>query len=565
MSIKRVFALMALFNGMVLVALIISSLLLMDASKDLDRTNAIRYRSYLLADELRQGSDDLTRFARTYVVTGDPKWEKLYWGALAIRNGTRPRPDRYEGIYWDIAAVDPTFRADAPTTSAPLAKRMEPLGFTAKEMDKLREAEANFNEMVNIETTAMNAVKGVFMDPQGEFTIHGRPDLPLAGRLMHDEAYHQAKAKVMRPISAAYDLLDARTDRQVKAAIRLQDQFLDLTILLIILLGLSATASYQIMARRIVRPLTLLAEESAQIAHNQPGQELSVYSHDEVGRLAEAFNEVLRRMRAALKEADAANRQIKAAHKQIDDSINYAGLLQRTILPQRQLMQAFAGDHFVLWQPRDQVGGDFYVFHGDDAGRYLLGIADCAGHGVPGAMMTMLARAGVDRAIQQAGIESPAAVLAKTDEVMRAMLADAHLSRAIATSTDAGLVYVDREAGSLRFAGAKISLYWSDGESVEEIKGERRALADRKPGVYRDHEMPLLKGRTYYLTTDGFLDQAGGEHGFGFGDGRFAAMLRDHAKYGLPEQGAAFSEVLAEYRGDLAQRDDITILCFRFN
>lgn len=565
MSIKRVFALMALFNGMVLAALIVSSLLLMDASKDLDRANAIRYRSYLLVNELRQGSDDLTRFARTYVVTGDPKWEKLYWDALAIRNGTRPRPDRYEAIYWDIAAVDPAFRVDAPATSASPAKRMEPLGFTAEELGRLKEAEANSNELANIEKTAMNAAKGVFMDPQGGFTIHGRPDLPLASRLMHDEAYHQAKARIMRPISAAYDLLDARTDRQVKAAIRLQDQFLDLTILLIILLGLSATASYQIMARRIVRPLTLLAEESAQIAHNQPGQELSVYSHDEVGRLAEAFNAVLRRMRAALKEADAANRQIKAAHKQIDDSINYAGLLQRTILPERQLMQAFADDHFVLWQPRDQVGGDFYVFHGDDAGRYLIGIADCAGHGVPGAMMTMLARAAVDRAIQQAGLESPAAVLAKTDEAMRAMLADAHLSRAIATSTDAGLVYVDREAGVLRFAGAKISLYWSDGESVGEIKGERRALADRKPGVYRDHEMPLLKGRAYYLTTDGFLDQAGGEHGFGFGNGRFAAMLRDHAGHGLPEQGAAFSKILAEYRGDLAQRDDITILSFRFN
>ncbi|MGZ8216023.1 SpoIIE family protein phosphatase [Methylomagnum sp.] len=565
LSIQRVFALMALFNGMVLVALMVSSLLLMDASKGLDRTNAIRYRSYLLVDELRQSSDDLTRFARTYVVTGEPKWEGLYWDALAIRNGTQPRPERYEAIYWDIAAVDSAFRADAPTTAVPLAKRMEQLGFTAGELGKLKESEANSNELASIEKAAMNAIKGVFMDPLGEFSVQGKPDPQLARRLMHDGAYHLAKAKIMRPLSAAYDLLDARTDRLVKAAIRLQDQFLDLTILLIILLGLSATASYQIMARRIVRPLTLLAEESEQILDDRPGQELSVYSRDEVGLLAEAFNAVLRRMRSALKEADSANRQMRAAHKQIDDSINYAGLLQRTILPERQLMQAFAADHFVLWQPRDQVGGDFYVFHSDDQGRYLIGIADCAGHGVPGAMMTMLARAGVDRAIQQVGIASPAAVLTKTDEVMRAMLADAHLSRAIATSTDAGLVYVDREAGLLRFAGAKIALYWSDGESVEEVKGERRALADRKPGRYQDHEMPLLKGRTYYLTTDGFLDQAGGEHGFGFGDSRFAAMLRDHAGHALPEQGAAFSGILAQYQGGLAQRDDITILSFRFN
>lgn len=565
LSIRRVFALIALFNGLVLIALIVSSLLLLDASQDLDRTNVVRYRSYLLVDELRQSSDDLTRFARTYVVTGDSKWEKLYWDTLAIRNGTQPRPDRYEAIYWDIAAVDPAFRAGAPTSAVPLAKRMEQLGFTTEELSKLREAEANSNELVNIESVAMNAAKGVFRDGQGEFTVHGTPNLPLASRLMHDDAYHQAKARIMRPIGGAYDLLDARTERLVKNAIRRQDQFLDLTILLIMLMGLSAMACYQIMSRRIIRPLAMLAEESNQIAHNRPGQELSVYSQDEVGRLAEAFNAVLRRLRSALREADSANRQIRAAHKQIDDSINYAGLLQRTILPDRQLMQAFADDHFVLWQPRDQVGGDFYVFHAETQGRYLIGVADCAGHGVPGAMMTMMARSAVDQAIRQVGIGSPAAVLSKTDEVMRAMLAGAHLSRAIATSTDTGLVFVDREAGLLRFAGAKIALYWSDGETVEEIKGERRALADRKPGNYRDHEMPLLSGRTYYLTTDGFLDQAGGEDGFGFGDSRFAAMLRSHAGYPLAEQGAAFSEILAQYQGELAQRDDITILSFRFD
>lgn len=106
MSIQRVFTLIALFNGMVLAALIVFSFLLLEASRKLDRIQSIRYQSYLVADELRQSSDDLTRFTRTYVVTRDPKWEQLYRDTLEIRNGARPRPYRYESIYWDIAAVD---------------------------------------------------------------------------------------------------------------------------------------------------------------------------------------------------------------------------------------------------------------------------------------------------------------------------------------------------------------------------------------------------------------------------------------------------------------------------
>lgn len=441
---------------------------------------------------------------------------------------------------------------------------MERLGFSTQEITKLKEAETRSNELVHIERVAMHAVKGLYLDHNGAFTLHREPDLQFARDLLHDEAYHQSKERIMRPISDAYDLLDARTDRLVQTATRRQGRLLELTIVVIVLLGLSATASYLIIARRIVRPLKILAKETKRIEQDHFGAPLPVYSNNELGRLTTAFNSLLFGLRRALAEADSANHRMRVAHKQIDDSINYAGLLQRTILPERQLIQAFADDHFVLWQPRDRVGGDFYIFQ-KDHGRYLIGIADCAGHGVPGAMMTMLARTAMDRAIHQVGMESPADILATTDTTMRAMLIDSRGSRGIATSMDAGLVFVDRETSLLRFAGARISLYYSDGLTVEELKGDRRALADRKPGQYQDRETSMQPGRSYYLTTDGFLDQAGGESGFGFGKSRFSAMLRDHAGYSPCQQGAAFSKVLAAYRGNLAQRDDITMLCFRCN
>jgi serine phosphatase RsbU (regulator of sigma subunit) len=130
---------------------------------------------------------------------------------------------------------------------------------------------------------------------------------------------------------------------------------------------------------------------------------------------------------------------------------------------------------------------------------------------------------------------------------------------------DAGLVRIDKKRRCLIFSGARISLFASDGNEVREYKGNRRAIGDRRQGEYVDIEVPLQDGWTFYLCTDGLLDQAGGKHGFGFGTHRFTEMLRSNANRPLDEQVRVFSASLAEYQGELPQRDDITILSFRIN
>lgn len=330
------------------------------------------------------------------------------------------------------------------------------------------------------------------------------------------------------------------------------------------LLVINLAISSVIVSQRVIRPLRRLVRESHAIAVDEgtDGSLLRVVGTDEVARLADAFNGVLHRQRQAFEQLDLANQRLRDVNKQVDDSIRYAALLQRSILPDRQLTERFGSDHFVLWQPRDTVGGDYYVFH-DDGNRCLAGVADCAGHGVPGAMMTMLARAGIDRFIQQLGIDSPAAVLQATNAGMHLVLSEAQLSRALATSMDVGLVLLDFDAEILRFAGAKISLYWSDGETVEMVKGDNRSLWDRRTGVYQDHEMPLRRGFTYYMATDGVFDQAGGDHGFGLGTERFCQWLLDHASKPLAEQHDAFTRSISDFRGEHPQRDDITMFSFR--
>ena len=336
------------------------------------------------------------------------------------------------------------------------------------------------------------------------------------------------------------------------------------TIFLAGLLVVGVGISYLIVSQRVIRPLGRLVRQSHAIAVDEgPGAELlKVSGSDEIARLADAFNGVLRRQRQTIIQLDDTNQRLRDVNKQVDDSIRYAALLQRSILPDRQLSERFGCDHFVLWQPRDTVGGDYYVFH-DDGNRCLAGIADCAGHGVPGAMMTMLARAGIDRFIQQVGIDSPAAVLQATNAGMNVVLSEAQLSRALATSMDVGLVLLDFDAGILRFAGAKISLYWSDGQTVEMVKGDSRSLWDRRAGTYQDHEMPLRRGITYYMATDGVFDQAGGELGYGLGTERFCQWLLEHAAKPLSEQHEAFSRSISDFRGEYPQRDDITMFSFR--
>jgi len=345
---------------------------------------------------------------------------------------------------------------------------------------------------------------------------------------------------------------------------------------LILLLGALLLGFGFLVERLVLAPLRRLQQSAGAIASGRYDVSLPEASgSDEIGDLARAFGVMADRVRSHTAELEAkvrertraleeANRAMAVAHKKIDDSIDYASLIQRAILPDRQLTQSLGERHFVLWRPRDVVGGDFYVFRGDGE-NCLIGVVDCAGHGVPGALMTMLARAAIDAAIGEAGVRDPAAVLARTDAAVRAMLADAQLPRMVATSIDAGLVYIDRSARQLSFAGAKIALHASNGEEVRRYPGERRGLCERRPVAPAAVHAPLLPGWTYYMSTDGFLDQAGGEHGFGFGNTRYAEMLRECARLPLAEQASAIGAALECYRGDKPQRDDITILAFRFD
>lgn len=354
------------------------------------------------------------------------------------------------------------------------------------------------------------------------------------------------------------------------------DEKLLLTLSVCVLLGMVALALLLTFAidRAILNPLARLHRSVAQMSSGNYQVLLASSRDDELGDLTRAFShmagEILshtqqleHRIEERTRDLANANREVTTAHGAIQDSLRYASMIQRGILPHKHLAESVGEDHFLLWMPRDEVGGDFFVFRAGE-GRCLLGVVDCAGHGVPGALMTMIGRTAFDIAVSEFGLEDPARVLARMDDVVRTMMLHDESMRGIATSMDAALCAVDLSAGTLTFAGARLSLYSSDGETAQEVAGTRASIADRKTPSFENQVLPLDPGSTYYLTTDGYLDQSGGDKGFGFGRRRFLELLTAQARLPMSEQRSAFAQALADYQGSRLQRDDITVLSFRF-
>jgi methyl-accepting chemotaxis protein len=217
-SIRNIFAIAIGLMATCLLVVLLAVWRMNAAAAESTEAESRRTLSLQLADELRQSSDDLTRLARTYVVTGDPKWEAQYFEVLDIRNGKKPRPPGYEQIYWDFLAAGQLPGKLGPTTTKPLLEMMQDAGFTDAEFAKLRDAAGNSDDLVKTETIAMNLVKGLGADDKGQFTVKVEPDRAMAAEMMHNLAYHQYKAKIMKPVDEFLVMLDERTRLEVTEA-----------------------------------------------------------------------------------------------------------------------------------------------------------------------------------------------------------------------------------------------------------------------------------------------------------------------------------------------------------
>jgi PAS domain S-box-containing protein len=265
-----------------------------------------------------------------------------------------------------------------------------------------------------------------------------------------------------------------------------------------------------------------------------------------------------------LTELKESEQRAAAANQLILQSLRYARRIQAAILPQIRDLAAVSADHFLIWEPRDIVGGDFFWFQPIRDGHAVV-VGDCTGHGVPGAFMTLVAWGMMDRMLQLAPSENPSHVLAGLHRGVQTLLGQDRQTGDTDDGLEAGVCFINPKRMKMTFAGARFSLWRSNERGVTEIKGDRKGVGYRRyprETTFTDITLPYGPGDSFYMTTDGLIDQIGGPRGRSFGKSRFQQLLKKYQGHPMQIQAEAVRNELARYQGQQLRRDDLTILGF---
>jgi len=260
--------------------------------------------------------------------------------------------------------------------------------------------------------------------------------------------------------------------------------------------------------------------------------------------------------------------KVEEANNNIMASIRYAKRIQESLLPNMDKIRKHLPDSFFLWMPKDLVGGD--IFYADVfENSMIISVMDCTGHGVPGAFMTMIASSSVKRIIEDKGCRNPAEILKQLNFIVKTMLKQDTGDAVSDDGLDAAVCFVqmDSSAGTvLTFAGAKLPLYYIQDGQAHIIKGDKQSIGYKKADLdfdFTSHTISLEPGMSFYLATDGFADQKGGEKGFVFAQKRFKTLLQEVSNRPFDEQKKELIRAFDEYRGNYERQDDMTLLGFR--
>ena len=349
MNLKRLFMLLFILNtvSFIFVAIVINKY--QKSTVALEDAYQMQYKSLILAQELRQSSDDLTRMARTYVITGNPMFEEQFKTVLNIRNGESPRPNRYNGIFWDFYSLGdkkPIFDGELVS----LRELMKRANFPESELNLLYQSQNESDDLTNLEHKAMNAIKGIFQDEKGNYTIKAEPDFKLAREIMHSNEYHQAKIRIMKPLDEFYKAFEARTKQKVDEArvvVKNLEFYVNVIVLFSIILFLM---SFFIILFRIVYPIDFLRNVMLKLSSNDMSVELEKNKYeDEVGDMIGAVQifkdntqkllESEQQIKLAMREATNANKAksiflARMSHElrtPLNAILGFAGLLKKSL------------------------------------------------------------------------------------------------------------------------------------------------------------------------------------------------------------------------------------------
>ncbi|UKN01041.1 SpoIIE family protein phosphatase [Paracrocinitomix mangrovi] len=269
----------------------------------------------------------------------------------------------------------------------------------------------------------------------------------------------------------------------------------------------------------------------------------------------------VKRNNAYKKALKAAKDETEQRNKEVIDSIHYAQRIQTAILPDKQKFDSCIPDSFVLYKPKDIVAGDFYWMV-DLNDTILLAVADCTGHGVPGAMVSVVCHNSLNRSVREFGLTEPAKILEKTRELVIETLDEGNLK--VSDGMDICLCSINKKTNMVQYAGANNSLYLLKNEGIHEIKADKQPVGRHittKP--FTNHEIKLSKGDHLYMFTDGMADQFGGPKGKKFKYKQFKDLLVASSKNSVESQRQQINTAFESWRGNLEQIDDVCVVGVR--
>ncbi|MEW6772863.1 MAG: tetratricopeptide repeat protein [Bacteroidota bacterium] len=251
---------------------------------------------------------------------------------------------------------------------------------------------------------------------------------------------------------------------------------------------------------------------------------------------------------------------VEEKNKEITDSILYAKRIQQAILPSKDKWQTLLPNSFVLYLPKDIIAGDFYWF--EETKDYIfLAAADSTGHGVPGAMVSVVCSGALTKAVKEECIVDTGKILDRAREIVIERLSsdEQHLRDGM----DVCLVRIDkRDKNKIQFSGANRPLLTITPEKeVMEIKGDKQPVSWYEEAyAFSQHKINLTQGSVMYLSTDGFSDQFGGAKGKKMGSKQLVEVLKNMQEHSIITQGEQLSQFFSNWKGEQFQVDDVTLI-----
>jgi serine phosphatase RsbU (regulator of sigma subunit) len=280
-------------------------------------------------------------------------------------------------------------------------------------------------------------------------------------------------------------------------------------------------------------------------------------------KLRARANELIVKVNEATYEIKEQKHLIEEKHKEITDSINYAERIQRSFIATKEILDENLKNYFVYFQPKDVVSGDFYWASKLNNGNFALATADSTGHGVPGAIMSLLNITSLEKAIET--LNNPSDILDATRKTIIERLKKDGSAEGGKDGMDASLTVYDFKNKKLIIAAANNPVWIVRGTETIEIKADKMPVGkhDRDSVSFTQQEIDLQTGDVVYTLTDGFPDQFGGEKGKKFMSKNLRELLSANAHLPMKEQKEFLEKIFSDWVGNLEQVDDVCIIGVR--